>query len=1433
MAKITLNLTRGATTPPLDQGPDAPYDQLWTQDLSAFAYTAEGLARLRRGTTPPGEGLTLDSAIGDVVFRYLEFADGGGRLGKASATATPQATLDWVAAGQALLRLDAAAGKARNVEVSAFEGTTLRIERAVDAWVHLADDLGRTIEIEGARRGGVTLGGGDDVVRIGIDTSVKDPRDSIFRIGTGDGADSVTIGPAAGVLAPKERLTSVFVDLGAGSDSIVAGGTNDSVLGGEGDDRAELGGGTNQFDGGAGIDTYVVHGLRADYRLKLIAPYTYRLTDLKPDVDGDDGTTVLIDVERIQFKDSLWRAPKEKPPVANADAAATTEDTPVAIDVLANDRDPEGAPLTIIAFNPGAHGSVALVDGKLVYTPDADWSGTDSFNYTVQDRAGLMAGATVTVTVAAVDDGYVFTDPDGAARIEELAADTPFENLLLHRADGTLAFADLDGGPDRAAHTTLSFEALGTGYLGAFEAKLTYTITTIFLPSGDGGGVPVPERVIKLVSPVDWTYLVEDYELDRLLGGEERVQTYRVTLLDDGHVSSWRDVVVTLVGKPDHWEPPVPLDDAATTDEDVPVDIGVLLNDSDPTGDYLTVIAFDQGAHGTVSQMVPGILTYVPEADWSGDDSFTYTVDDGYGNQRSATVRVTVLPVNDTPVFADPDAATVVTELAWDDPLAEAFLHQRGGTLGFADPDQSDIRGLSVAALGDGYRGSFVATIDPDAAPGAPGAVTWSFEVEDSALDDLAQGEILTQTWRLTLTDLAGATATRDVVVTLVGAKEMQAPPAAQDDTAETDEDVPVRIDVLANDSDPDGDTLSITAFGQGQHGSVALEEGKLVYAPAADWFGEDSFLYQIEDGFGGSALATVRVTVRPVNDPPIYTSAAPRVTVTELPNGDPQENAYLHQRSGALSFVDVDPGDSHSITVRALGDGYRGSFSALDSGSGTPEDPGRVGWVFQVGDSELDPLQAGQTVTQTYRITVKDAAGATDTQDVTVELKGAADPLGRLYFGATNGSQGPGLYSYDPALDRVSRVDSERPNGAITSDVFGDNMAVLGGKLYYTVARLGSVLFKSYDLTDGTVTSLAPILPIFNETAGYGASAYEIEASGFNVYYNRGGFIDASGAEYLASLSAYNVFGNVVLPIYYPSFDHVFWRGEMWFSTGARGNAPLQLWSYDPGSLSYTLHLTLPDPDPLDATAVDTMSDLTPVGDRLFFTYGDSAAPFDDPGFSKRLGAYNALTGGFEDYTLPLGTAWYQHYRDLHDVNGTLYYVHDVYRYIDPAPNAGGFIRSIDPVTGTYGGTSNIKNSAFMAYYFTDVIQGKLWGKTEIDTAKGYEPTIYDPATGQFTVLDIYPGTTGSNPSRFEYLDGKVYFAADSKSPFEDGPERELWSYDLATGALRQIDINPDATISGGGLIFIDGIPVRQPLKVLPVSSYPYDILAYDPVIA
>jgi hypothetical protein len=177
--------------------------------------------------------------------------------------------------------------------------------------------------------------------------------------------------------------------------------------------------------------------------------------------------------------------------------------------------------------------------------------------------------------------------------------------------------------------------------------------------------------------------------------------------------------------------------------------------------------------------------------------------------------------------------------------------------------------------------------------------------------------------------------------------------PLAIDDIAATDEDTSVSIPVLANDSDPDGDPLAVSAIGAASAGSVQLAGASVVYTPSANWFGVDAFTYTVTDGRGGSATATVSVTVRAVNDAP---QAVDDAAATDA--GTPVDIDVL------ANDTDVD-GDA--LVVSAVGAASRGTTAVTAGGvTYTPDAgfSGTDGFSYSVADGRGGAATASVTVT-------------------------------------------------------------------------------------------------------------------------------------------------------------------------------------------------------------------------------------------------------------------------------------------------------------------------------------------------------------------------------------------------------------------------------------------------------------------------------------
>jgi VCBS repeat-containing protein len=281
-------------------------------------------------------------------------------------------------------------------------------------------------------------------------------------------------------------------------------------------------------------------------------------------------------------------------PVAANDTYSTPQNTTLEIaapGVLGNDSDPESEPLTAVLGTDVSNGALDLnPDGSFSYTPDAGFTGQDSFTYRAQDGSGNSSDpATVTITVSAVNAAPVAAD-DSATTAEDTA-------VIIAVLDND---SDADGDPLTVA---LNQPASGTAVVNA-DNTVTYT------PTADFNGED------------SFTYTVSDGK-----GGSDTAT-----------------VVVTVAAVNDA---PVAVNDAATTNAGTAVTVSVLNNDSDVDGDNLSVSAVTSPANGTVTFSATSV-TYTPNAGFTGTDTFGYTVSDGNLTATAVvTVRVDPVAVND------------------------------------------------------------------------------------------------------------------------------------------------------------------------------------------------------------------------------------------------------------------------------------------------------------------------------------------------------------------------------------------------------------------------------------------------------------------------------------------------------------------------------------------------------------------------------------------------------------------------------------------------------------------------------------------------------------------------------------------------------------------------------------------------------------------
>lgn len=302
-----------------------------------------------------------------------------------------------------------------------------------------------------------------------------------------------------------------------------------------------------------------------------------------------------------------------------------------------------------------------------------------------------------------------------------------------------------------------------------------------------------------------------------------------------------RSQVATQVGTN---QPPVAVPDSASTNSNTPAVIHVLTNDTDPDGDTLTIQSVNtaDGTNGTAAITGSGTtVTFTPKPNFSGTDSFGYTISDGHGHIAYAPVTVTV--VNQPPV-ANPFTASGM------------FLHTSNTIDALAhasDPESGPLTLIAVTTPGHGST-----AITPDQ------KVTYT----------PTGGNTTSDAFNYTVRDDHNQTAQATVTVTF-DSSQHNSPPVAVNDLFDIEiTGVPVTnpsgaFDPRVNDSDPDGDPLTITDIvTQPTHGTAGVINGgtqvNYVYSGTINvpTVVHDSFTYKISDGNGGTATATINVTL-------------------------------------------------------------------------------------------------------------------------------------------------------------------------------------------------------------------------------------------------------------------------------------------------------------------------------------------------------------------------------------------------------------------------------------------------------------------------------------------------------------------------------------------------------------------------------------------
>ena len=747
-------------------------------------------------------------------------------------------------------------------------------------------------------------------------------------------------------------------------------------------------------------------------------------------------------------------------PIANADTATLLEDAlATSIDVLSNDTDVENDTLSITAAT-ATSGAVSFSGSDVIYTPNSNFNGTATVNYTVSDGTDSAAGE-LTITVTSVNDAPVANSDSVtiledalATTIDVLSNDTDIENdtISITAATATSGAVSFSGSdviytPASDFNGTATVNYTVSDGTDSAAGELTITVTSV-------NDTPVANTdtatLLEDASATTIDVLSNDTDVDGdtlsitaasatsgavSFSGSDVIYTpasdfngtatvnYTVS---DGIDTTGGELTITVTSVNDA---PVANSDSVTILEDaLATTIDVLSNDTDIENDTLSITAAT-ATSGAVSFSGSDVI-YTPASDFNGTATVNYTVSDGI-DTTGGELTITVTPVNDAPV-ANADIATIL-----EDASATTIDVLSNDT--DVDGDTLSITAASATSGAVSFSGSDV-IYTPNS--NFNGTATVNYTVSDGT--DSAAGELT-----ITVTSVNDAPVANADIATIL-----------EDASATT-------IDVLSNDTDVDGDTLSITAA-TATSGAVSFSGSDVIYTPASDFNGTATVNYTVSDGTD-TAAGELTITVTSVNDAPIASADAFTIledasatTIDVLSNDTDVENDTLSitaasATSGAVSF-------SGSDVIYTPASDFNGTATVNYTVSdGTDTAAGELTiTVTSVNDAPIANADTATLLEDALATTIDVLSNDTDVDGDTLSITAASATSGAVSFSGSD-------VIYTPASDF---------NGTATVNyTVSDGIDTTGGELTITVTPVNDAPVANSDsvtiLEDALATTI------------------------------------------------------------------------------------------------------------------------------------------------------------------------------------------------------------------------------------------------------------------------------------------------------------------------------------------------------------------------
>ncbi|WP_454875961.1 VCBS domain-containing protein [Pseudomonas farris] len=668
---------------------------------------------------------------------------------------------------------------------------------------------------------------------------------------------------------------------------------------------------------------------------------------------------------------------------------------------------------------------------------------TDTFTYAIRLGNGTLSWATAQVQFAGMNDSVTMSIGVQAGTVTEDATTTPSPTDSLSTS-GTIAFSDVDLSDTHTA----SFMAAG----GNATALGNFTLASVTEAANAADGT------------VNWTYTLDNATAQSLAQGQTVTETYVVTISDGHGSSTTQNVTISITG----------------TNDQVQITSGVQAGDAgEDSGDYaangsITFIDVDLIDTHSVT-VTPGASGYLgsfttnPLSDSTGTGNgslgwnfavnntalqflgegqiVTQTYNVAIGDGAVQTVTITITGIN--------DQVQITSGVQAGDAVEDSGDYAASGSITFADVDLIDTHSVTVTPGASGYLGSFTTNPLSDSTGTGNGSLGWNFAVNNTALQFLGEGQIVTQTYNVAIGD--GAVQTVTITITGINDQVQITSGVQAGDAVEDSGDYAASGSITFTDVDLiDTHSVTVTPGASGYLGSFTTDplsdstgtgNGSLgwnfaVNNTALQFLGEGQIVTQTYNvAIGDGAVQTVTITITGDNDQVQITSG--------VQAGDAKEDSGDYAASGNITFTDVDLIDTHSVSVTPGASGYLGSFTTNPLSDSTGTGSGSLGWNFAVNNTALQFLGEGQIVTQTYNVAIGDGA----VQTVTITITGTNDQPTLTITdtsGAMNEGNATATLSDSGAL---SFADLDSTDTVTVSQTANGDIAWSGGVLNATVA--------------------------------------------------------------------------------------------------------------------------------------------------------------------------------------------------------------------------------------------------------------------------------------------------------------------------------------------------------------------------------------------